>query len=91
MSDVARSRVVVHGHVQGVFFRDSCRREADARGAAGWVTNRPDGAVEAVFEGDPADVAALVEFCRSGPRGADVDSVEESSERPEGLTRFQIR
>jgi acylphosphatase len=91
MSDVARSRVVVHGHVQGVFFRDSCRREADARRVAGWITNRPDGAVEAVFEGDPDDVAALVEFCRRGPRGADVGSVEETSEDPEGLTGFEIR
>jgi acylphosphatase len=91
MSDVARSRVVVHGHVQGVFFRDTCRRKADARGVAGWVTNRPDGALEAVFEGDPHDVAALVEFCRTGPRGADVSSVEESSEEPEGLSGFRIR
>jgi len=91
MSDVARTRVVVHGHVQGVFFRDSCRREAQSRGLAGWVTNRPDGAVEAVFEGEPADVAALVEFCRDGPRGAEVRSVEESSEQPEGLTGFDVR
>ena len=91
MSDVARSRVVVHGHVQGVFFRDSCRREANARGVAGWITNRWDGAVEAVFEGDPDDVAALVEFCRRGPRGADVRSVEERSEAAEGLTEFRIR
>jgi acylphosphatase len=91
MSDVARSRVVVHGYVQGVFFRDSCRREANARGVAGWITNRPDGAVEAVFEGDPDDVAALVEFCRRGPRGADVASVDETSEDPEGLTGFRIR
>ena len=91
MSDVARSRVVVHGQVQGVFFRDTCRRKAEARGVAGWVTNRPDGAVEAVFEGDPDDVAALVEFCRDGPRGADVSSVEESSEEPEGLSGFRIR
>jgi acylphosphatase len=91
MSDVARSRVVVHGQVQGVFFRDSCRREANARGVAGWITNRPDGAVEAVFEGDPDDVAALVEFCRRGPRGADVASVDETSEDPEGLTDFRIR
>jgi acylphosphatase len=91
MSDVARSRVVVRGHVQGVFFRDSCRRKADARGVAGWIANRPDGAVEAVFEGDPDGVAALVEFCRRGPRGADVDSVEETSEPPEGLTGFRVR
>ena len=91
MSDVTRSRVVVHGHVQGVFFRDSCRREADARGVAGWITNRRDGAVEAVFEGDRDDVAALVEFCRRGPRGADVRSVDESSEEPEGLSGFDVR
>jgi acylphosphatase len=91
MSDVARSHVVVHGHVQGVFFRDSCRREADARGVAGWITNRPDGAVEAVFEGEPDAVASLVDFCRRGPRGADVGSVDETSEEPEGLTGFQVR
>ena len=91
MSEVTRSHVVVSGHVQGVFFRDSCRREANARGVAGWITNRPDGAVEAVFEGDPDDVAALVEFCRRGPRGADVGTVEETSEDPEGLTGFRIR
>jgi acylphosphatase len=91
MSDVVRSHVVAHGHVQGVFFRDSCRREADDRGVAGWITNRPDGAVEAVFEGDPVDVAALVEFCRRGPRGADVGAVDETSEDPEGLTDFKIR
>jgi acylphosphatase len=91
MSDAARCRVLVHGRVQGVFFRDTCRRQADARGVAGWITNRPDGAVEAVFEGNPADVAVLVEFCRHGPRGAEVRSVEESSEEPEGLSGFRIR
>ena len=86
-----RRRVIVRGNVQGVFFRDSCRREARSRGVTGWVTNRPDGAVEAVFEGDPDAVAALVDFCRRGPRGADVGSVEETSEEPEGLTGFRIR
>jgi len=91
MSDQVRSRVVVRGYVQGVFFRDSCRREASTRGVAGWVTNRPDGAVEAVFEGEPGAVAAMVEWCRRGPRGADVEDVEETSEEPEGLTRFEIR
>jgi acylphosphatase len=74
-----------------VFFRDSCQREAETRGVAGWITNRPDGAVEAVFEGDPDAVAALVDFCRGGPRGAEVESVEESSEQPEGLSGFQVR
>jgi acylphosphatase len=91
MSDVARRHLVVHGHVQGVFFRDSCRRQAEARGVAGWIANRPDGAVEAVFEGKADDVDALVEFCRQGPRGAEVRSVDETSEEPEGLSGFRIR
>ncbi len=91
MAERERRRVVVHGDVQGVFFRDSTSDEAERRGVAGWVTNRSDGAVEAVFEGDPDAVAALVEFCRSGPRGADVRSVEETSEDPEGLTGFRVR
>jgi acylphosphatase len=90
MSDVVRRRVVVHGSVQGVFFRDSCRREARSLGLAGWVTNRRDGAVEAVFEGEPEAVAALVEWCRHGPRGAEVESVDDSPEEPEGLSRFEI-
>jgi acylphosphatase len=91
MSEVARRRVVVHGHVQGVFFRDTTRREAARRGVAGWVTNRADGAVEAVFEGPPEAVAAMVEFCESGPRGADVDRVEVVDEEPERLNGFDVR
>jgi acylphosphatase len=91
MSEPIRCRVVVRGNVQGVFFRDSARRKADTRGVAGWIANRPDGAVEAVFEGDPDAVASLVEFCRNGPRGADVQSIDETSEEPEGLSGFQVR
>jgi acylphosphatase len=91
MSMVVRRRVVVHGHVQGVFFRDTTRREASRRGVAGWITNRPDGAVEAVFEGPPDEVAAMVAFCESGPRGADVDRVDVDEEEPEGLNRFDVR
>ncbi len=91
MSEPVRRRVVVRGYVQGVFFRDSCRREARSRGLAGWVTNRPDGAVEAVFEGDPDAVRALVDWCRHGPRGADVDSLDETDEAPEGISGFEIR
>jgi acylphosphatase len=90
MSEVVRRRVVVHGHVQGVFFRDT-RREASRRGVAGWVTNRPDGAVEAVFEGPPDAVTAMAEFCEAGPRGADVARVETSEEEPEGLSGFDVR
>jgi acylphosphatase len=91
MSDAIRRRVVVHGSVQGVFFRDSCRREARSRGVAGWVSNRRDGAVEAVFEGEPDAVSAVVAWCSRGPRGAYVDSVEETTEEPEGLSGFEIR
>lgn len=90
-SDRVRRRVVVRGDVQGVFFRDSTRREAERRGVAGWVTNRPDGAVEAVFEGPAADVDALVEFCRSGPGQAEVRDVEVADEEPEGLDGFRVR
>jgi acylphosphatase len=86
-----RRRVVVHGDVQGVFFRDSTRREADRRGVAGWVTNRSDGAVEAVFEGRAEDVDALVAFSRAGPPHADVRDVEVSEEEPEGLDGFTVR
>jgi acylphosphatase len=82
---------VVTGRVQGVFFRDTARRRAEAAGVAGWVSNRPDGAVEAVFEGDEAAVDQLVDFCRQGPRGADVAGVEVRDEQPEGLNGFQVR
>ena len=86
-----RRRVVVRGDVQGVFFRDSTRREAEQRGVAGWVENRADGAVEAVFEGPADDVEALVEFCRSGPARAEVGDVEVSEEEPTGLEGFRVR
>jgi acylphosphatase len=86
-----RRRVIVHGRVQGVFFRDSTRRMAQQRGVAGWVSNRSDGAVEAVFEGDAGAVERLVAFTGEGPRGAQVERVEVSEEEPEGLTGFSIR
>ena len=82
--DVVRRRVVVRGEVQGVFFRDSTRSEAEARGVSGSVENRSDGTVEAVFEGPADAVDALVEFCRSGPSRAQVEDVEVTEEQPEG-------
>jgi acylphosphatase len=88
---VIRRRVVVHGHVQGVFFRDSARRLAQRHGVAGWVANRRDGAVEAVFEGELDSVERLVAFSRAGPRGAQVDSVEVFEEEPEDLRDFVVR
>ena len=86
-----RRRVVVRGRVQGVFFRDTARRKASARGVVGWVGNRHDGAVEAVFEGEPEAVEAMVTFCKEGPRGAAVERVEVSEEEPEGLASFDVR
>jgi acylphosphatase len=88
---VTRRRVVIRGHVQGVFFRDSLRRLAQQHGVGGWVTNRGDGAVEAVFEGERDAVERLVRFSHQGPRGAQVESVEVAEEEPEGRTGFQVR
>jgi acylphosphatase len=74
-----------------VFFRDSTRRLARQHGVAGWVANRQDGAVEAVFEGEADAVERLVAFSRKGPRGAQVESVEVTEEAPEGLSGFAVR
>jgi len=90
-TDLVRRRVVFSGRVQGVFFRDTARRHAERLGIAGWASNRRDGAVEAVFEGSPEEVEQLIELCREGPRGAAVERVEVSEERPEGLAGFSIR
>lgn len=86
-----RRRVIAHGRVQGVFFRDATRREARAAGVAGWVRNCPDGTVEAVFEGDEEAVARMVEFARRGPGHADVEELEVLDEGPEGLSGFEVR
>jgi len=88
---VIRRRVVSHGRVQGVFFRDSVRRMAQQRGVAGWVSNRWDGAVEAVFEGETDAVDRLVQFMREGPRGASVERVEVLEEEPEGVRGFNVQ
>jgi acylphosphatase len=85
-----RRRVVVHGRVQGVFFRDSMRRQARARGVDGRARNRPDGTLEAVFEGAPDAVDSLIDFCKTGPSGARVSRVEVTDEAPEGLDGFEI-
>jgi acylphosphatase len=85
-----RRRVVAHGRVQGVFFRDSTRQEAERRGVAGWVRNTPEGTVEAVFEGDPDMVEALVWFMRDGPESADVSRVDVDEQEPAGLRGFKV-
>ena len=89
-ASVARN-VVVSGRVQGVFFRDCMRREANRHGVGGWVRNRPDGTVQAHIEGAPDAVAALVLWCRSGPRGAEVEDLEVTVVAPEGEDRFRVR
>jgi acylphosphatase len=87
---MVRRRIVAHGRVQGVFFRDSTRRRAESLGVAGWVSNRPDGAVEAVFEGDPEAVESMVRFAREGPGSAEVSDLDVTEEQPEGLSGFRI-
>jgi acylphosphatase len=87
---VAR-QVVVHGRVQGVFFRDSCRQQAEAAGVAGWVRNRYDGAVEAHFEGPGHAVEALLRWTHEGPPHARVERVDVSETAPTGATGFEVR
>jgi acylphosphatase len=88
---VIRRRLVIHGEVQGVFFRDTCRQEARARQVQGWVANRRDGGVEAVLEGDAPAVEAVIDWCRRGPQGAEVASVDVESEEPQGESGFEVR
>jgi acylphosphatase len=89
--DRIRRRVVIQGRVQGVFFRDSLRQAAHAQNVAGWVVNRVDGTVEAVFEGQPDHVERLVRFAETGPPQAEVENVDVLDEEPEGLSNFEIR
>jgi acylphosphatase len=91
VTDPVAKRVLVHGSVQGVFFRDTTRRKAESRGVRGWVRNCSDGSVEALFEGDPDAVEAMVSFAGEGPRGAQVERVDVSDAQTEGHEGFQIR
>jgi acylphosphatase len=88
---VTRVRVRVRGRVQGVFFRAEARARAESFGVAGWIRNVPDGAVEAVFEGEDERVESMVEWCRRGPAGAEVEAVEVEREEPVGETGFRVR
>ncbi len=81
----------MYGLVQGVFYRDTCRRLAQQHGVAGWVRNRPDGTVEAVFEGTPGAVERMVTWARQGPRHAIVERIETIAESPESIAGFAIR
>ena len=86
-----RRRVVVGGRVQGVGYRESCRRQAERLGLSGWVRNCADGTVEAVFEGAADAVDTAVAWCREGPRWAAVRSFGAYEEDPEGLSGFRVR
>ncbi|MFD3453170.1 acylphosphatase [Streptomyces sp. NPDC058691] len=86
-----RRSVIVAGEVQGVFFRDTCRRTALEEGVSGWVRNLPDGTVESVFEGPAEAVGRMVEWARQGSPLAIVDRVDVHEGEPEGLTGFEIR
>jgi acylphosphatase len=88
---VKRAHVVVHGAVQGVFFRVEARDRARSLGVAGWVRNAADGSVEAVFEGEDERVESMVSWCRRGPRGARVDEVDVTWAEPRGEQAFSIR
>jgi acylphosphatase len=88
---MVRRRVIVHGLVQGVGFRLLVRRAAETRAVFGWVRNRGDGTVEAVFEGESEDVESLVRVCGEGPGEAAVARMEVIEEEPEGLASFNVR
>jgi acylphosphatase len=85
-----RVHLFVSGQVQGVFFRAECASRARELGLGGFVRNLSDGRVEVAFEGDPAAVDSVVEWCHTGPRWAQVDKVEAVEEEPQGETRFRV-
>jgi acylphosphatase len=89
--DTVRRHVTISGEVQGVFFRETARRKATEAGVAGWITNRSDGRVEAVFEGPPEAVDELVDFCRHGPTAATVEDIDVQTEEPESVSGFDVR
>ena len=86
-----RRRVCVSGRVQGVWFRESCRDQAQAAGVAGWVRNLADGRVEIVLEGPPGAVDEVLAWCRRGPRRARVEAVDVAEEAPVGEQGFRVR
>jgi acylphosphatase len=85
-----RAHIYVSGNVQGVNFRWYATERARQRGLGGWVRNLSDGRLEAVFEGSEDDVRSMVDWCKEGPRHADVTDVEVLWEEPEGLSSFDV-
>ncbi len=90
-ADRVRLCVTVQGRVQGVWYRESMRRQAEALGVAGWAQNCPDGTVTAEIEGPRDQVERLVDWCRQGPPAARVDSVQSRKSSPLGESAFRIR
>ena len=87
----ARVRIIARGRVQGVFFRAEASSRARVLGLTGWVSNRPDGSVEAVFEGLQESVEPMIRWCEHGTAGARVDALEVTWEPPQGETAFEVR
>ena len=88
---MVRRRVIVSGQVQGVFFRARCAEAAESLGVSGWVSNEPDGTVQAVFEGDEGAVEGMVAWCHEGSPRAVVDHVDVHEEEPRGERDFRTR
>jgi acylphosphatase len=88
MNSVVHARVVAHGRVQGVFYRDTIRRAAELRGVGGSAVNLPDGTVECHFEGFKPPVEEMIIVARNGSRGSDVERVDVEWTEPEGIDSF---
>lgn len=88
---MSAARLIIHGHVQGVFYRDWTVATARVLGLAGWVRNRPDGTVEAHLEGEPKAVQQMIAAMHKGPPRAQVGRIEHSDAEPQGLDGFTRR
>ena len=88
---MTRADLLISGRVQGVWFRESCRRQAEAAAVAGWVRNCADGTVEAWLEGTPTAVEQVTAWCRVGPPRADVVAIEGEERPAAGYTAFDVR
>jgi acylphosphatase len=85
------THLIIHGRVQGVFYRDWTVETARGLGLTGWVRNLADGTVEAQLEGDEGAVARMIEAMREGPPRASVDRIEQRDVEAQGFDRFQRR
>lgn len=90
VAEIERRRLRVSGRVQGVYYRDSVRKEAGAAGVAGFAYNLADGTVEVVLEGEPGAVERVIAWCRTGPPRARVDAIDITSEPPAHERGFVI-